>query len=154
MDGKPATLPSLTTSATATPSQPNAQTTNAAEARRFVEQYYREVNEAVQSGEATQLANLSLPTCVCRELVQFVSQQADGSRLSGGAIHVKRIDVTEIGATSAVVRVRYDAMAGRILDGSGKERRSFAATMGAEDDLALVRTGSQWRLSNVFPVNA
>lgn len=141
----PTTLPSL---ASTTPAASTSPESVEAQVEAAVRHYFDVVNQALISGDTSELKSLSAPACGCRTLVQFIeSTFRSGRHPDGAKFVVTSVRVHDIRAQTAAAEVAITVPAYKDLDKSGTPVQTYAEHRGRQD-LSLVEQDSKWVITN------
>jgi hypothetical protein len=151
-DGKPTTLPPLTSTPTATqtadPSVPPFPATKQG-AADFVNAWVRAANHAHLTGDSSLLTELSAADCrPCSSLIDSIREIWSAGSAEGGASRASFVTTGLISEASASVTATLDAGTTRIYDQAHRLIRTVPAVKGGALIFDLRRVGRGWQLAD------
>jgi hypothetical protein len=146
--GKPAVLPTASTTSSSTPTPTPTARDPRAEVEAFVRAYYAEVNAAAASGNTAALNSYSSLTCGCRRLLEYIRDKWQQGSLRNVDYRIDNLRVSRIDAGNAEIAAKVRIGAYEVLDRSGRVVERVAEESGT-DLLELARLGDRWIVQNI-----
>lgn len=150
---QPGTLPEKspkpsTTSASPTPSTPEA------EVEAAVRAYYAELTRAAQTQDTSQFKSLMSKSCPCFNVAKAIDEgRRDGKTTPDANWSVRKVDVHDLKAQTAGVEVRYVVDPYRVLNSKGKVLDRYPRQTG-HVDLTLLNNDEAWIVANLFDLES
>jgi hypothetical protein len=148
---EPRVLPSLSAPASPSPSPIPTGPAAAHDAAEFVKFFYAEISRGFAERDPEIVSALSLPTCkTCKLYVDSIRQlREQNQRLVGGGFKITLAVAPADTAETARVDLMYDFPASRIVDGDGRTVETNPAMSKVEEQVALTRVDTAWRVASI-----
>jgi hypothetical protein len=150
---QPGTLPTRSpsptpTSTSASPDTPEEQVEAAVRA------YYSELTRAAQTNDTQELRQMVTRACPCYRPIRVIESGAKRGEITPDAEWtVTRLRIHDLEPGTALAEVEYEVSAYDVLDESGDVLGHVAAQR-SHFDLSLVKSGSEWVISNLVNLEA
>lgn len=146
-DPKPGTLATskpVTTSASPTPSTPEAQI------EATMREYFDAANKMFKTGDVSQVRSFSTSACPCRDITDRVQRiYAHGGHYAAGPITVKTVRVHDVDRQSGVAEVVARVTPYKVFNKRGKIIEDSKGGK-VHADYSLVQEGDRWIIGNAF----
>jgi hypothetical protein len=129
----------------------NPSAAEVAGVEQFVRDYYTAANDALATGDVTQLEAFSIAQCeYCRDDIEFIKRNTARGTIEGSRTTVRSVTVQGVGPELASVMVDLVAPDGRVVSPSGETVVDIDNGDGGLVVHALFRTPSGWRIAQVI----
>jgi len=148
-DPKPGTLNTPSATPTSTTASPTP-TTPEAQIEATMRAYFEATNDAIKSGDVTELKSFSSSGCPCRRVVKSITKTArTGGRFEGLRYDVQSIKVHDVEGNTGLAEVLAKLPPYKVFDGDGAVTEDSPGGK-LHTDFSLVRSGDRWIIGNAL----
>ncbi len=148
-DPKPATLKTPTATPTSTTASPTPSTPEA-QIEATMRAYFEATNNAIKTGDVTELKSFSSMGCPCRKVVKSIIKTVEaGGRFEGLRYDVQRISVHDVDGNTGLAEVVAHLPPYKVFDGDGAVTEDSPGGK-LHTDFSLVRSGDRWIIGNAL----